>query len=379
MSSLSSPEEMLDHFYRLLLKDKLKALEFFSRFAGENHTARLSAFIDDIVDVWRTDEYVVIRIRSPDGRLEDVFHLLIVGLDENYRFFCHPLSFGNGQENVLLDISLEDFDDYLIRGLMGFTHHAWEACWEEICEGMDIRLQGDIVVHVERVFRSEEELVVFLLYNLLFSGDYMFWEKFLNNFLVREFMETSEPRKLQRLVRMLMGIEELGYLMDPKDIESLMEMRRHLADNARGNITCIVPRFGAVPMWTYFDQGTWSIARKLLWRIMQDDPLEALRIVIEYYERRFRIRLHNHTITLIGIPYMPFVELRDEILVEPESIYLDFVLVREQIITAQHPEHGVASLKLPRSMISIGFLTTDQTLIQIAQQRHRILENQRQA
>lgn len=155
MHSLESPEELLDRLYTYLSRGKI---DFAVRVFRDNSSSnQLSVFLravkSDKIRTIRTADYIVLLSNVRDHGLQS----FVIGLDENYKFFCHNLP----RDATRYILRCGNIDDLAVRKFMGFDFHAWETNYQSL-ENTRIRLQGDLVIKVEKIFGSFQDLKAFI-------------------------------------------------------------------------------------------------------------------------------------------------------------------------------------------------------------------------
>lgn len=303
------PEERLDMLYTFLINKDPRALELFKAFSSDNQflTFLQTAPFNSLNKIARIGEYIVIRT---------IFYgtpTFIIGLDENYNFFCHRLP-----DNLAIDV--ENLTDMEVRDLMGFDYHAWEAKPSKYYNGVRIRIQGDVVLTIIDMFSGEQELFLYILLNLVLRKCY-----------TGSFNIYRAARKGAKLIL------RRGYL----DRDSILKI-----------IDYICEKCGL----------SWSA------RVFEEYALGVMDTLASR-ERFLRVLIGEHRIRFLGVPLwrLPhnilaslgfdwgiirtwgFRANRDGLL---------FMILRPHIVSAYHDEHGVSSIMCPMSIIRIGTLAS---------------------
>ncbi len=296
-----SPEEKLGLFTRYLENRDPRALEMFSRNSSTNQllTFLQSAPFKSTNYIVRIGEYIVIK--NYELPRDNIF---IVGLDDNYRFFCHRLAIGNRSLN------LEELDEKQIRNLMGFDYHAWEMKPTMFRDGVRVRIQGDVVLRFARVFRSEEELYAYLCLGV-----------FLEIANIRVLLPERVSWELRRRISTI--AENFDCYEDPIGI----------LKNILSGVYIVPP--------IYQDR-----INEEVYRVMQN---------IRHLEHRLNIVVGNHRIQIIGVRGQDITnsfQIKDSILEERNSI----LILRQQDILAMHDEHRTSTLHVPRSIVQLTTL-----------------------
>lgn len=276
------------------------ALELFQRLSGLNQflTFLQTAPFHSRTKVVRVGEYILIETKTGEGGI------FVIGLDENYNFFCHRLP-----EGIMVDT--QDISEREIRRLMGFDFHSWEMRRRNYYPGVRVRLQGDIVVSFIETFMNDVEFFLYTAIRMVIPSMYIDW----NDRLYRH------ARDLIKILarRGYYDTELLGELLD-----RLMRYR-------------------------YGKNGL----RKLEERILKIVD----RLVSD--ERIYRIRIGNHIVKLIGTHLDP-MEYRLVDTTPERDLWLMsnriFVVLRPHVITAYHDEHRTTSMWVPISIIEIDTL-----------------------
>jgi len=307
-----SPEERLNIFARWLVRRDPRALEIFSMFSGPNQllTFLQSAPFRSTNEIARIGEYVVIK--CGDLSNDSVF---VVGLDENYMFFCHRLPI-RGSE-----INLEVLTEKDIRNLMGFDYHCWEMTPSLFKDGVRVRFQGDVVLNFIRVFSCEEELYLYLVLAVFFE--------------VANISISLPQRVISEIRQRMKALIDRVSGPNGDDIDVLKELLRGIY---------IVPPIHC------------SVIKSKTISIIKN---------IRHLEHRLNIVIGNHRIQILGVRGMDIVrsfDIRDPNLDDRRSV----LVLRPHEIVALHDEHKTASLQIPRSVIRIG--TLESSMLQVTRE-----------
>ena len=217
---------------------------------------------------------------------------------------------------------------------MGFDIHYWEADSGKLWSGVRVRLQGDIVVRIERIFYDPEQAINHLYFKILNSYN----NKDIKRISLRLFRAVSS------------AILKARY--DQKKF--LIELKNNLL---------------MLPSWTLY-----QILRKLhplkysgsrvigqageiadeIVRIINERIKNILSsLLVE--EKILNIRAGNHRIKVIGIPENVIRERLNLGNTENQAGLRIFVLRRHEIV-ALHDEHKNVSLEIPPSIIVLDAL-----------------------
>ena len=329
-NDILSPEEKLDTLERLLLTDKSKAHEFFARNSQGNHELVLNNLLEYPYTIRRTEDYIILMSRvGGDTRVS------IIGLDDNYNFFCHVLPQLSDDEIRSLDINPTDD---LIRRLMGFDKHIWEITECGISPGLSVRAQGDVVVRFERIFDDEDEL-----YAELFAV-------IINKILSSIFPRIANQNIFNTLTTRVSGII-LNYLRVSGEWDST-RLARLLDQTYRGyipNFSLEMPR-GPLSSNPPVRLG---ILRKAV------EFTEEILDILPEYERIIIGRIGRHEVRIVGVRDRSLNVAINSVVgalrithIAGDTIYV----LRPTTITFIHPEHKSVMLDIPRSIIRIDTL-----------------------
>ena len=360
--SILAPEELLEKLYSLLReKNIIEALDLFEKNAAPNHLLTFCNAVSFYNCVKRTDSYIVI-IKS--GIFLPVVDVYVIGLDDNYKFFCHnvpPVPYSE-----VVSISVDDD----VKRIMGFTRHIWEV--RDIRPGEIIRLQGDVVVEVIHVFDDELKIYYFLTVDIVrnlfqvllpdelrgliiddvmgfmddmtrfvFMGKFRMINKYINASLASLVLYLALYSKLHSIFTMdspILG-NIMNYLALNLDREPYDILKRMLSNQRE-----------LVEMRDYVD---FMFLVSIIQRLIRDTISK-----IPEFEKKITYTIGNHRIMLMGLDIGdPFEIIGNNIFV-PQSL-LDrsiTLLLRPQNIVALHDEHKMSSIYMPPSLIRIRTL-----------------------
>ena len=364
-----SPEELLEEILYLLRKGDrdaiYRAYRIFSRNSDDNHSSRFSTALRSLSGVRKVGEYVVLFY----GRDRKSGFISVVGLDENYRFFCHVLPGTYSCEDFV------SFDESKIRDIMGFDVHVWEA--KSLYPGLRIRFQGDIVLTLERIFEDDKQILnvisLFIAHQLAFYvvldiNTRLAWEIFRGIYEFRFYFDD-----IDKLVKFLLNITR-DYYKEIKDKKALL----HFAMDPNTNIDDFIKNYDKINskcisyvyktsillcvLYLFLDKSLLHEAfnsKNPLAKLIKLIPVASKKSLslLPNLERRYRITLGNHTIKLTGI-FLPLLIVRSSPLgmeYRPPNRAI-FIVLREQVISAIHAQHGCIDLKIPPCVLAIGTL-----------------------
>ena len=301
LADILSPEEKLYKLATYLRSRDPRALELFASNSSLNQllTFLQSGLFSSGNQIAIMGEYIVLQ--SCCLRNDCIF---IIGLDDNYRFFCHRLPTGR------YGPSIDGLNEEKVRDLMGFDYHAWEMRKEKYREGVRVRLQGDIVLRFERIFNSEEEIYAYLCLGVFFE--------------IANVSISPPDRLLREIIRRIREISDQVIEIDDP-----------------------------IRILKYILGGAYVIAASHQDRIVEE--MRRISSNIRYLEHKLNIVIGNHRLHIIGVIGMDIVRsfrIRIPELNERNSI----LVLRPQNIIAMHDEHKTASLYVPRSIIRINTL-----------------------
>lgn len=329
IDGLYSPEELLDVLYQKLQTNKIHAEKFFTKNSAPNHYLTFRRALNGRFFVMRTNEYVVICRRGSNQGLWRVF---VVGLDDNYRFFCHNLPI------EYLEKDLSNINDAFIRGAMGFDKHVWEASSVE--QGDRIRVQGDLMVEVHRIFRSEEEMYHYIIMEFFESLCRDFFE---HMFYDVAFRLMNDEISRGRFSKFLSYLKSYVFAL--------------IIDAMRGKIEILHDLFLRHNMLGEFSLMLKESKRDKLAFKLTDLVIDLLKNAarsISLRERRYRFSIGNHSILLIGVHRSSFP---NETII-PASLRDNrrIITFRPQSILFLHDEHKAVNLDVGPCIISINTL-----------------------
>jgi len=363
--NILAPEELLEKLYILLKRREYdEAIEVFRQNAPTNHVLTFIRTIP-FKYVVKTENYVVIIKHSTFGLNADVF---VIGLDDNYRFFCHNT--GLVPRDVAYNIRCDDD----VKNIMGFTKHVWEA--KQLCEGDVVRLQGDVTIRILRVFNDTTELYNFLLADVLCEIIHRSMQGHLETILNDEAELDAFFEYIDQLIKQnkygkargymkaiaifwaihILRLNELGSFLNMA--KEYMEELREMFDEAEIELVFKL----AVEPW---------IIQKLKYNevldLLSNFLLGLARIIaqkIPLYERRLRYTLGNHTVMIIGVTDIRWLDWnmnRPINIIMPHTLVFrrdTIITLRPQVITALHDEHKKSSLMIPLGIIQVDTLPT---------------------
>lgn len=326
--------------FKNLVDGKLNTSSVKSLFSGANHYYKFVESIRQQADIRYLGEYLVILRK--DG------FVATVGMDESKNLFCHilPRQFDKNTFSML--------NNNLIRRIMGFDKHLREIMHLEL--GVRLRFQGDLVIQFLKIFDSTRNVFGFLRQYLLHSI-------FL---LPISFTYLDLEKKL---------IDDLSALkITFRDEESLVDyLLSYIDDIYKKPLDLIETKdlyfLGALIPSMYLlkmDLPTRLSIRDLKY-IIKDYKrgLYSIMRSITNLEKQFSVRIGNHKVELVGI-HMADINTRISYfnnnifksLSLPSSEYQTFITLRDQKITATHPEHKDAELEAKPSIFRILTLNT---------------------
>ncbi|BFH74654.1 hypothetical protein SJAV_25980 [Sulfurisphaera javensis] len=216
----------------------------------------------------------------------------------------------------------------VLKKAMGFTHHRWEV--RELSEDQVIRLQGDLVMKVEKVYDSLEDLTNSIISEYLSGTEYRsrfrtFADPEIEEMLVEEFIREyiSQDEELKKVIRLINVYEEL---QEYRNNEILSEIRDKIRE-ILGLATNRVPNVD-------------TIYRQKV-REKKDKFLDFLAKKEEKLKLKYGHATSPHLVELLGILLDRYV-----------------VILREQDIIISHEEHGLTSFHVNKPAI-VRFGTLD--------------------
>ncbi len=360
-----SPEESLELLARLLKEGKLEeAYRLFAENSDENHHNRFSRVIGAISRVLRVGEYVLIFN-------ENIGTVGIVGLDDRYRFFCHPLPIS------FLGDNLEDITEIVVRNALGFDVHLWEV--RELRDGMRIRIQGDVTIRIIRVFDSLESLAIELLrtairprilpfLTLLFSEFGVLMPPSIMNdmthYLASKISNTTIDGIREQLFAGMLDICEacLRILDNIRVPDSWRVFLRH-------GRTIVPPR--DIPRIVRFAiRNLKKKIRELVnhfacllenIKCVVEEAIQEIRTVVNH-EERYTFVIDRHRMNVIGVYGVEISEMLSGLVNNARRTVL---ILRPQTISLIHPEHRAIHFYIDKPcIIEIGTLNRGAVFIQ---------------
>ena len=337
MPSLQAPEEILSTLYRYLSQaDKMSAEMLFKTHSHTNQFETFKRLLSlSIREVYNVGEYIVVFSGSQSFG-DQVF---VIGLDDNYNLFCHNLP-----ERSLSRYNLKKLGARAVRAAMGFDYHVWEAKKVGLKPGIRIRLQGDIVVTIEKIFESDDDLFMFL-YRIVLSSlaninsDSM--SSILRSIILRKLKQGKQYCSPEEILEEIRGeLHRLGSLALSRIVGGLKEI---ISKQIVG---------GAIHRNEY-PREEYDLVEEII-RLID----LYVRWVIEnicYFENILNVNVGNHHIKIIGVTERDLTNLLN-LTPPPSSNLMRIYVLRPHTITAIHDEHRAASLEIPRCVLTIGTL-----------------------
>ncbi|GEM_PF-4104261 len=333
MSGLISPLELLGKLFEYLSRgDSRRCVELFARNSSSNQLRTfLNIFRADQIKIHNVGEYVVVFTETRNhGK-----YIFVIGLDDNYRFFCHNLpedSVGRLDPN---NLSVE-----AIRREMGFEYHIWEVAEQGFMPRTRIRVQGDVVIGVEEVFENEDLLYAHLYKHVMFL-------------LLRRRGLRPNISIVSELRRRL-KIESLG---TPEEVlEYLKEYVLELKGNDLARMLGLLRRISAVSPGIWSDKSDLNLLIDEMLRSIDKQVRRILEIIFDL-EAILNLRLGNHIIKIIGVNEWDIIRITKSEEPPPRNFVRVYVL-RPHRVLVLHDEHGATSFDIPRSVIRIQTLRT---------------------
>jgi len=336
MSEPEAPEELLAILYEYLRRgDEERAIELFRKHSQENQFETFLNMVNTSkYEVYDVGEYIVVLAEIPNRGN----HVFVIGLDDNYNFFCHNLP-----EESASRILPGAMTASTIRNEMGFDYHVWEISEMGRLPRARIRIQGDVVITIEEIFQSEDELL-FYLYTTILEALFR---------VSRGVFLHPLPPIILRTIRVAncKTIEDMHRILR-RGLTKLSELTLH---RILKEISKILPKYVPKndPRYIYgcYDR---DACIDLILQIIDSYVRDAIRDICES-ERILNIHLGNHQIKIIGVLER---NIRDTIGGNwdlPQDRIRIYVL-RPHVIVALHDEHKSASLEVPMCILSVSSL-----------------------
>jgi len=303
-----SPEERLDLLYELLVKRDPNAIALFAEYSQPNQflTFLQSAPFHQRNIIEKNDEYIVI-IRGLDYPAS--VNIFVIGLDDNYNFFCHRLP-----ERRRLDSP--KFSASVVRNLMGFDLHYWEVSGGDYAPRLSVRVQGDIVFRFIDVFENEVEFfLTFLIYQLSIRYPAILSVYYGNS-------------KMKSYLR---DFSKKIFYLSPSIVNSVLRV-------TLGKYYILAQ--------DYFDK-------------LYEKTRSSIK-TLQQRESRLRLVLGNHHINMIGVPLRSLPRnIISMFHVQTLGILNRiFIVLRPHHITILHDEHKSVDMFIPMSFVFIDTLDT---------------------
>ena len=335
MTSPEVPEDRLSNLFRLLKKGaKNEAIKLFREHSQRNQFGTFLNMLDaHTYSVFNLGEYIVVfSYTKQDGN-----HIFVIGLDDNYNFFCHNLP----QESTS-SFRPEQLTIKAIRDEMGFDYHSWEVMGMEEIPRARIRLQGDIVISVEEIFRNEEELYSFL-YKFVLRAFLDIYDDGISYFLFKAIIDQLKDTN-KNVEDILNGIRSKLAELSPPTLCRIFE-----------ELKSILPKYAPEKIEGF----GWNIRNKYIDAIVRTINgyiNDTIRRICER-ENILNLLLGNHQITIIGVSdrdINTILNIDQQQIRGQATIYI----LRPHTITAMHDEHKTVSLDIPRCVLTISTLRT---------------------
>ena len=361
---------VLEVLYDLLKKRHLhRAALLFGENSDLEHARRFNSVVASMRRVVFVGEYIVVEFGGFFSRIA------VVGVDDSGRLFVHIL---RSPQLVVND----DIDSVDIRRAMGFDVHLWE--FRRLEDGISIRLQGDIVIRVVRVYDSLDSLlndldqvvvnvaiddfIDILVKELrgvfgnprvrieLNSRLRTYLAKHPNNLSVglEEFINTellpATIEALEMLYKMRRKVQE------NRSIFRLLLMRKTFVRELYGlglNLSAVIDFIADVMRQIH--EEIYNFVTNLTSENYIRDMDVYLRKTLDFIanqEQKIRFLLGRHTIRVIGIPITRLIDFGFRAgSFDFHNTHGAVLLLREQKIIAIHPQHGVAHLRINKPCI----------------------------
>ncbi|MEX0569137.1 MAG: hypothetical protein Q6363_008280 [Candidatus Njordarchaeota archaeon] len=334
-----SPAELLQKLHSYLLSEnKERCLEFFRKHSQQNQYQTFLNMMERFtISAYFLDEYIVVFAVSQEHGTQ----LFVIGLDDNYNFFCHNLP-----EESVANLNPDNLSVESIKNEMGFDYHLWEVAELKQLPRARIRLQGDIVITIEKIFKNDGELYLYMYKTAL--------ENFLNTYWSRlsPLLVSVIRTKLKQIENMNTDVEEFLKMIH----DSLLDLSPLALARILGEIKSILPLYiSRVPTQKYGWSAKYYYVDEIV-RIIDAYIRDTIKEMCDL-ENILNIQIGNHRIKVIGINEWDLMDIfrnnnrpiRDRIRI--------FVL-RPHLVSAVHDEHKSVSLSIPRCIISVSTLRT---------------------
>lgn len=311
---MRSPEEKLNLLFELLLKRRLsEALSFFQKNASPPHVARFEIALVGVDSIRMISHYIFLISELP---MKTAF---VIGLDDNYRFFCHNL--------VSSKVSSEEE----LRDVMGFDVHWWEVDEHSLYEGIRIRMQGDLVISIIKILEGELDKALY---------SYLVWE------MLSQLLRITNKELYEALREVILD----NWGCDGRLIKAI---ETFLNEKLRDNISSKFYFNGLAK--ALFGLSMESIDRifKFLAQYVHLKAKRTLNMLLQE-EKSITFLLGRHRIKMIGVNgrdvFMSLWNLRLENMAS--TVYL----LRKQLVVFYHPEHKTTDIELPPCIIRLDTL-----------------------
>lgn len=339
MIRLLAPNEMLRLLYMYLVRGKRRESKYvFRKFSQPNQFRTFMNMLNaPDIKAYHVGEYIVVFTKDRIFRR----HVFVIGLDDNYSFFCHNLPMRSA-----FRLNPSKLSPRMIRNEMGFDYHIWEISEMRNIPNARIRLQGDIVVTIERTFKTDEELY-FYLYTMALKN-------FLNRYMSNNIFPLASIIKKVLSQNRSTTVYEFwdrvqDYLFD-LDIPALSR----ISEKLKSILSTYSIRTPSMILSMFNTKG-YHIDEII--RIL-DTYLRDIITDICNSERILNIRIGNHRIKIIGVNESdlarPLIDTRPLISRNRLRIYV----LRPHVMSAFHDEHRHVSLDIPRCIMTLSTLRT---------------------
>lgn len=330
MNELVSPSEVLSQLYQYLLHgNREKSVELFAKNSAQN---QLRTFLNMLrapdLDIYNLGEYIVVFTKKGSRTR----HIFVIGLDDNYRFFCHNLPDESAKR-----ITPENLSVQTIREEMGFDYHLWEVMEKGLAPRIRIRIQGDIVIQLEEIFETDSEL-----YSYLYQLIILVLLRRIKGFRL-SVLESGERKTLR-------------YSKSRTPEEFLRTLRNYLESLSEYDLAKVLEFLRKVSLKEYGQRPKRDANHNI------DDAIEiinkytrkVLKMIFDL-EAILNLQVGNHIIRVIGVSEWDIIRLLRSDNPPPRNMIRVYVL-RPHRILVLHEEHGAASLDVPRSILRIQTL-----------------------
>lgn len=319
-------EELLS----LAVKKQLKKKDLNSYqdcFLDIQHFLRFKTLYFSSKRIAQAGSYVLLILNARADEWNPMPNCYVAGIDDSGKIFCTPLRWRP-----------KAYTEDNVRRLMGFTHHHYEVF--EYKEGESIRLQGDLVMDIKKIFEERGQAIDYIyeteLRSNVWTDDRVLWISYMRTRLA----EDEEIRRIESLIATHQELVELSQGdITRRGVREVNSSIKRVEEEIRE----LLNKYSIKLEYTLIGHRRVLRVRDLYIKFIHAKTFQRgdFKDFIEQNERRLTLRLGHYTraheVKLTGVLVSV---LHNEV--------IDAAILSPQEIEIYHPEHGKSDFYIPK-------------------------------